>query len=168
MTHVAGLACPARAQRLPPDSAVLPPPVAALATGCTVRDVLAAFQLPADGATLLEMNAAERALRDVRAALIARGTGAPRAQARGLSMQCRGCGSRDDASFVCVPDAGDMVCTRCGAVAVDHLLHEGESERTFADEDDAPASRSHAQRPSDFARLFSEHFQLRTARPDLP
>ena len=99
MTHVAGLACPARAQRLPPDSAVLPPPVAALATGCTVRDVLAAFQLPADGVTLLEMNAAERALRDVRAALIARGTGAPRALARGLSMQCRGCGSRDDASF---------------------------------------------------------------------
>lgn len=38
-------------------------------------------------------------------------------------------------------DNGDVVCRGCGAVAMDHALHEGEAHRNFDDDEE---DRSHA------------------------
>lgn len=50
-------------------------------------------------------------------------------------QRCSNCGNEDESSFVSDGKSGDTVCTACGAVAVDHVLFEGDWVRSFEGEE---------------------------------
>lgn len=41
------------------------------------------------------------------------------------TMVCANCGNADEGLFLHDPRQGDVVCTRCGRVAVEHAMHDG-------------------------------------------
>jgi transcription initiation factor TFIIIB Brf1 subunit/transcription initiation factor TFIIB/uncharacterized C2H2 Zn-finger protein len=76
---------------------------------------------------------------------------------------CAGCGNADAALFDTTMDTAELVCTRCGAVAVDHMLFEGQAEREFTDSGDGQEeSRAHASFPHRYGHLMSAAFNLQT------
>lgn len=73
---------------------------------------------------------------------------------------CPGCGAADPSLFDTTTDTAEMVCTRCGAVIVDHMLFQGQAERDFQEEgEDDPA---HASFPSRYGYLMSDAYNLQT------
>ena len=74
---------------------------------------------------------------------------------------CAGCGNADKAKYDTTMDTAELVCTVCGVVAVDHMLHEGQAEREFAD-DHEEVSRVHASFPQRYGHLMSAGFNLQT------
>lgn len=50
--------------------------------------------------------------------------------------KCKNCGNNDQASFVLDRKNGDLICTNCGTVATESLLHEGSAYRKFEGEAD--------------------------------
>ena len=78
------------------------------------------------------------------------------------SIRCENCNA-PEAELVNHADEGELVCSRCGRVAMDHILHQGVSERRFDGETDDPKEdRSHAGFPLPFSRVLSDEYQLQT------
>jgi hypothetical protein len=50
------------------------------------------------------------------------------------TLTCGGCGNTDAAAFFKDPRAGDVVCVRCGIVAGDAEIHDGDWTRSFEGE----------------------------------
>jgi hypothetical protein len=77
--------------------------------------------------------------------------------------KCRGCENQDATLFVCDEVSADLICTCCGAVAVDHMLYEGEECRNFSGENDGDQEdRSHCSKPTPYSKYMSDAYQLQT------
>jgi hypothetical protein len=72
---------------------------------------------------------------------------------------CQGCGNADQTDFDMTTDTSELVCIKCGVVAVDHLLFQGEAEREFEDDTE---NRVHASFPQRFSYLMSDEYNLET------
>jgi len=87
----------------------------------------------------------------------------PATQVLPAGVVCTGCGNAEEALFDTTMDTAELVCTRCGAVAVDHMLFQGQAEREFADSGDgAEETRAHASFPHRHGHLMSAAFNLQT------
>jgi len=51
-------------------------------------------------------------------------------------QRCKVCGNNDQSSFVMDRKNGDLICTTCGTVATESLMHEGSQFRKFEGEED--------------------------------
>jgi hypothetical protein len=77
--------------------------------------------------------------------------------------KCRGCTNQDASLFVCDEVSADLICTCCGAVAVEHMLYEGEECRNFSGENDGDQEdRSHCSKPTPYSKYMSDAYQLQT------
>jgi len=88
------------------------------------------------------------------------------------TLTCTFCANADVREFVHSYDDGDIICRKCGRVAVSNYLFEGDATRTFTGEnasaDDATRSRPHAAFPDARSYLFSDEHALRSAvAPDV-
>ena len=72
---------------------------------------------------------------------------------------CQGCGNADQKDFDTTADTSELVCIKCGVVAVDHLLFQGEAEREYEDDTE---NRTHASFPQRFSYLMSDEYNLET------
>jgi hypothetical protein len=72
---------------------------------------------------------------------------------------CLGCGNADLTEFDTTTDTSELVCIKCGVVAVDHMLFQGEAEREFEDDTE---NRVHASFPQRFSYLMSDEYNLET------
>jgi transcription initiation factor TFIIIB Brf1 subunit/transcription initiation factor TFIIB len=50
--------------------------------------------------------------------------------------KCKVCGNNEQGSFVLDKKNGDLICTICGTVATESLMHEGTQFRKFEGEED--------------------------------
>jgi len=81
------------------------------------------------------------------------------------ALVCPRCKNAASHMFVHVPEVGDIVCECCGTVVVEHMLFEGEQERTFQKDENGGADaqdRSHVGRPNRWSYLLSDSYGLRT------
>ena len=121
--------------------------------------VLGAFGLPASALstfthfrTVLAHAARKRPCVDI-----------PSAHLLPAGVVCAGCGNAEEGLFDTTIDTAEMVCTRCGTVAVDHMLFQGQAEREFADSGDGvEETRAHASFPHRHGHLMSAAFNLQT------
>ena len=70
--------------------------------------------------------------------------------------RCTTCGNNDQASFVLDPKQGDMICTNCGTVVSESIMHEGAQFRNFEGEEDR---NHHGDAPNP---LFSNSHNMAT------
>ena len=81
------------------------------------------------------------------------------------TIVCTWCANADLRDFVHSYEDGDVVCAKCGRVAVSNCLFEGDATRAFAAEhSDEPAPVAHASFPDARGHLFSDEYALRTMR----
>jgi hypothetical protein len=73
------------------------------------------------------------------------------------TMTCRSCGNRDETQFETNPKSGDVICQLCGAVAMEHAIHDGDWTRNFEGEENT------SQIGPTPDPLLSSAFNLRTA-----
>jgi hypothetical protein len=119
----------------------------AVAMGVSMEDVGRALPLLGAGG--------RRAPAGVERALVGSGRNAVQGR-RGGSMLCSECKNDDPKQFVTGKKSGDVTCLRCGVVAVQRAVHQGEWVRSFEGE----ATRSqHGAKPDP---LMSSGFNLRT------
>ena len=82
------------------------------------------------------------------------------AAARGHEIEqwkrCDACGNNDQATFVLDGKNGDVVCTNCGAVVSESIMHEGSQFRKFEGEEDR---NHHGDSPNP---LFSNSHNMAT------
>ncbi len=50
--------------------------------------------------------------------------------------KCKVCGNNDQGAFVLDRKNGDLICTNCGTIATESLMHEGSQFRKFEGEED--------------------------------
>ena len=50
--------------------------------------------------------------------------------------KCTSCGNNDQASFILDRKNGDQICTNCGTVVGESIMHEGQQFRKFEGEED--------------------------------
>lgn len=70
--------------------------------------------------------------------------------------KCKICGNNDQADFVMDCKNGDLICTNCGTVAIESLMHEGSAYRKFEGEADR---NHHGDMPNP---LFSDAHNMST------
>lgn len=70
--------------------------------------------------------------------------------------KCKTCGNQDQAEFTLDRKNGDIICTVCGTVAMESLMHEGSQFRKFEGEVDR---NHHGDAPN---RLFSNAYNMAT------
>mmetsp|Transcript_22492 Transcript_22492/g.48695 ORF Transcript_22492/g.48695 Transcript_22492/m.48695 type:complete len:848 (+) Transcript_22492:94-2637(+) len=70
--------------------------------------------------------------------------------------KCKVCGNNDQSSFVMDRKNGDLICTDCGTVATESLMHEGSAYRKFEGEEDR---NHHGDAPNP---LFSDAYNTST------
>ncbi len=75
---------------------------------------------------------------------------------------CNNCGNDDERGFLTDPRQGEVICTRCGAVALEHQMHDGDWTRAFEGEE----STSQVGPPPD--PLLSNRANLRTGMSIAP
>jgi hypothetical protein len=70
--------------------------------------------------------------------------------------RCGACGNGDQSAFVLDGKNGDMICTNCGAVVSESIMHEGSQFRKFEGEEDR---NHHGDSPNP---LFSNSHNMAT------
>ena len=71
--------------------------------------------------------------------------------------KCNTCGNNDQASFILDRKNGDLICTNCGTVVSESIMHEGEQFRKFEGEEDR---NHHGDAPNP---LFSNSHNMGTS-----
>ena len=74
-------------------------------------------------------------------------------------VQCVNCGNKEESMFDITTDTFDLVCTVCGAIAVDHMLYPHVAEREFEDDSE---SVIHTNFPAKYGYLMSDDYELET------
>jgi uncharacterized Zn finger protein (UPF0148 family) len=73
------------------------------------------------------------------------------------TLVCSRCKNSEPEQFEWNADNGDVVCRKCGTVAMDHALFEGEAHRNFDDDEE---DKSHAGR--NVSEHYSDSYNLAT------
>ena len=71
--------------------------------------------------------------------------------------KCTTCGNNDQSSFVLDPKQGDLICTNCGTIVSESIMHEGQQFRKFEGEEDR---NHHGDAPNP---LFSNSHNMGTS-----
>jgi len=71
-------------------------------------------------------------------------------------QKCNTCGNNDQASFILDRKNGDLICTNCGTVVSESIMHEGSQYRKFEGEEDR---NHHGDAPNP---LFSNSHNMAT------
>lgn len=73
-----------------------------------------------------------------------------------MFQKCNTCGNNDQASFILDRKNGDLICTNCGTVVSESIMHEGSQYRKFEGEEDR---NHHGDAPNP---LFSNSHNMAT------